>query len=117
MTKVSQFPASVVRAFLNDDAVWAAIYLEDEEYLVDGKTLIDLSGVADTAMVTIKGGDIYAHNGGARLAETLPDVFNRYMASGITVVVRTVESRQQELLDLLASHGFTGELVTSGDPA
>jgi hypothetical protein len=117
MTKVSKYPASVVRAFFNDDAVWETISCEDEEFVVDGETRIDLNGVADTAMVSIKSGDIYARDSGSRRNESLEDVFNRYMASGITVVVRAVESRQQELLDLLASHGFSAELVTSGAPA
>lgn len=116
MTDVTQAPASVIRAFFEDDSVWADIYVEDEEFLVKGKTRIDLDGVADTTMVSIKSGDIYARNGGKRLGETLQDVFNRYLTSEVTVVVRAAATRQQELLDLLASHGFTAELVASGDP-
>lgn len=113
MTKITQAPASVVRAFLNDEAVWKTIISEDDEFQVEGDVRFDLTGVADTAMVTITGGDIYARDSGSRLDETLADVFNRYMSSDITVVVRTAETRQQELLDLLARHGFMGQLVSS----
>lgn len=94
----------VVRQFIGDGAYWGDAWMEDEEFVENGR----VSGYRefeDTAQVSVSGGDVYFKSGERT---SLPEFFQTWLArQSMAAVVAVPPERRAELESLLSAHGFT----------
>ncbi|KWU19207.1 hypothetical protein [Burkholderia cenocepacia] len=102
--RVGPVAGITLHQFYNDEAYWQGAWTEDEEFLDNGQ-VGGYRPFADSAQVSVVGGDVYRKSG-ERVA--LTDFFRAWLAeTPVSVVVAIQLERRAELEKLLRDNGFT----------